>query len=159
MPRGQAARFAAFQLKQSRARVKPASVSNANLWVFVSRTTQNLMDNMKNICKFIMPFVLVIALASCFPLAPKPTETPSPIPSTQTPFLPILVDRHDPEAVLRAYFDAWGQSNWLALASFMDEKYGRIVGNPVDSVRILEIQLISSSPTDYVYSVLFDIKI
>jgi hypothetical protein len=82
--------------------------------------------------------------------------TPSPIPSTQTPYFPTPFDRHDPEAVLRAYFDAWDRQDWVAKDSL---EYQKRVPEPVDFVRVLEIQNISSSSTEYVFEVRFEIQV
>ena len=71
----------------------------------------------------------------------------------------IAVDRHDPEAVLRAYFEAWGRGDWATEASFMDEKYAGMVPEPVDSIRILEIYALNISPTWRAYQVTFEIKV
>ena len=69
------------------------------------------------------------------------------------------VDRHDPESVLRAYFEAWGQGDWSAEASFMDEKYAGMAPEPVDSIRILEIRALNSTSTGRAYQVSFEIKV
>ena len=70
------------------------------------------------------------------------------------------IDRHNPESVLRAYFDTWERSDWSVQASLMDEKYAQMVPEPVESIRILEIQPISSSSlTEQTYHVIFEIKV
>jgi hypothetical protein len=70
------------------------------------------------------------------------------------------VDHHDPGSVLRAYFDAWERSDWSVQASLMDKKYAQMVPEPVDSIRILEIQpILSSSLTERTYHVIFEIKV
>ena len=71
----------------------------------------------------------------------------------------IAVDRHDPDSVLRAYFEAWGRGDWAAEASFMDEKYAGMAPEPVDSIRILEISALNTSSTWRAYQVLFEIKV
>ena len=72
----------------------------------------------------------------------------------------VKVDHRNPESVLRAYFDAWQRSDWSAQASLMDEKYAQMVPEPLDSIRILEIQPISvSSPSERTYHVIFKIKV
>jgi hypothetical protein len=72
----------------------------------------------------------------------------------------ITVDRNNPESVLRAYFNAWEQSDWPLQASLMDEKYAQMVPEPVVSIRIREIRPIpSSSLTDQTYHVIFEIKV
>ncbi len=95
-------------------------------------------------------------------LTAAPTNTPtfsplapSPIPPTQTAYFPTPFDRHDPEAVLQAYFDAWDRQDWVAMASLERER----APEPVGFVRILEIKQISSSPTESVYSVRFEIQV
>ena len=80
--------------------------------------------------------------------------------NTNTSKVAVTVDRHNPESVLRAYFDAWERSDWSDQASFMDEKYAHMMPEPVDSIRILEIQSIpSSSLTERTYYVKFEIKV
>ena len=79
---------------------------------------------------------------------------PTPIPPTQTPYFPVPFDSHDPEAVLRTYFDAWNRNDSNACQSL-----GGRCGEPVEFVHILEIKLTSSSQTECVYSILFDIKV
>jgi hypothetical protein len=72
----------------------------------------------------------------------------------------ISVDRNDPESVLRAHFDAWDRNDWSFRASMMDERYGHITPEPVEYVRLLELQPVpdSSSP-DRTYQVVFEIKV
>jgi hypothetical protein len=101
---------------------------------------------------------VAIPTTTSSPQPPTPIP-PTPVSPTQTPFFPVSVDRHDPESVLRAYFDAWGRSDWSTQQSLMDELYADMSPEPVDSIRILEIQRVSSSPTECVYSVLFDIQV
>jgi hypothetical protein len=72
----------------------------------------------------------------------------------------ISVDINDPESVLRAYFKAWEQGDWSFQTSLMDEKYAQTVPEPVDSIRILEIQAIpGSSSSERTYQVVFEIKV
>jgi hypothetical protein len=140
----------------------------------------------KIICKAMVLSCLVIALTSCNTFAAKPTETQIPIATslptststpeptitlspqqtatsvapTQTPSVAVTVDRHNPESVLRAYFDAWERSDWSVQVSLMDEKYAQMAPEPVDSISILEIQPIaSSSLTARIYLVIFEIKV
>ena len=86
------------------------------------------------------------------------SPTPSPFPPTQVPFFTFPVDRHDPESVIRAYFDAWKRSDSSAMASVLSSKFGQnFIFEPLDSMEILEVELISdSSPTEQIYSVLYD---
>jgi hypothetical protein len=73
---------------------------------------------------------------------------------------PVTVDRQDPESVLRAYFDAWERSDWSAQASFMDENYAGMEPEPVDLIRILQIQpVLSSSLIERTYHVIFEIQV
>ena len=72
----------------------------------------------------------------------------------------ISFDSADPESVLRAYFKAWEKSDWTLQTSLMDEKYAQMTPEPVDSIRILEIQAIpSSSSSERTYQVVFEIKV
>jgi hypothetical protein len=62
--------------------------------------------------------------------------------------------------VLRAYFYAWNLNDWSLQASMMDDRYARMLPEPVESIRILELKLIpdSTSP-DRTYQVSFEIKV
>jgi hypothetical protein len=82
--------------------------------------------------------------------------TASPIPPTQTP----AYDRHDPEAVVRAWFDAWERHDGnLADLLYGTGSYGNYGFESVSSIKILEIQLISSpSAAERVYRVWFDVQ-
>jgi hypothetical protein len=72
----------------------------------------------------------------------------------------VTVDLRDPESVLRAYFDAWQRSDWSGQASHMDRKYAHMEPEPVDSIRLLEIQpILNSSLTERTYRVIFEIKV
>ena len=96
---------------------------------------------------FLFPLVASLALLLCAGC-------------TNTSKAADTVDRHDPESVLRAYFEAWVRSDWSNQASFMDEKYAQMVPEPVDSLRIIQIQPIAnSSLTESTYQVTFDIKV
>jgi hypothetical protein len=69
-----------------------------------------------------------------------------------------VVDRHDPEAVLRAYFAAWARNDTEAQTSFMTANYARLAHEPVDSLRVLSVTPASAeSPTTRVYAVSFEI--
>lgn len=94
---------------------------------------------------FILPIVaMALVLASCSALRP-------PLPP---------VDRHDPQAVLRAYFAAWEQGNWSAQASFMDDKYAGMVPEPVASLHILQlVPLSEASSGERLYRVVFEIQV
>lgn len=121
---------------------------------------------MKIINKVITLSILVIALTSCNTFATRSTETlvasNSPV-LAQTPKLTsvsIVIDRHNPESVLRAYFDAWNRSDWSAQQSFMDDKYAQMIPEPVTSLRILKLQSISpSSLAQHSYQVIFEITV
>ena len=82
--------------------------------------------------------------------------TPSPIPPTQTP----TYNRHDPEAVVRAWFDAWEQhdGNMVDLL-YGTNTYGNYGFDSISSIKILEIQLVSSpSAAERVYRVRYDVQ-
>ena len=91
-------------------------------------------------------------------ITPVPhTETPQP-----TPFFSFTIDRHDPESMIRAWFDALVRQDSIAMASVdgwrYSEKYGFTY--PIESVRILKITLISDAvPNQRDYRVLFDVQI
>jgi len=69
------------------------------------------------------------------------------------------VNRHNPEAVLRAYFEAWAHNDNETRASFMSNKEVQSMSEPVDSIRILSlVPNQSASTTTRVYSVSFEIK-
>ena len=141
---------------------------------------------MNNICKAMALAALFLMLTSCNVFAAKPAETQIPIAtgfptltpapaltttqvpqskatsvlSTQTPPVPVTVDRRNPESVLRAYFDAWQRSDWPVQASMMSANYAQMAPEPVDSISIMEIQpLSSSSLTERIYHVTFEIKV
>ncbi len=112
---------------------------------------KSLSDSSHRVTKRFL-FSLVVSLA--FLLFAGCTD------STNTSKDAVTVDRHNPESVLRAYFDAWERSDWSVQASLMDEKYAQMVPEPVDSIRILEIQPISSSSlTERACHVIFEIKV
>ena len=81
-------------------------------------------------------------------LTAGPTSTPtfspaipSHIPPTQTP----AYDRHDPEAVVRAWFEAWERKdgNMMDLL-YGTNTYGHYGFEATSSIKLLEIQLVSS---------------
>ena len=76
---------------------------------------------------------------------------------TNTSKAGATVDRHNPESVLRAYFEAWELGDTPVQLSFMDPKYAQMAPEPVDSLRILDLQFTSSSPTERTYRVKFEI--
>jgi hypothetical protein len=68
------------------------------------------------------------------------------------------VDRHDPEAVLRAYFAAWARNDTDAQTSFMIPSRASWAHEPVDSLRVLSITPVDgASPTTRSYSVSFEV--
>ncbi|MEK6750742.1 MAG: hypothetical protein AABZ00_00640 [Chloroflexota bacterium] len=88
---------------------------------------------------------------------PYYTETPRP-----TPFFSFTVDRHDPESMIRAYFDALVRQDSIAMASVDGWGYSQkhSFTYPIESVRILKITLISDAvPNQRDYRVLFDVQI
>jgi hypothetical protein len=139
---------------------------------------------MKTMLKNIIPFILITILASCNSFAPKPTETPIPtvtsLPTSTstpeptdipffeiptpviptpipTPYFSFVVDRNNPESVIRAYFDAMAREDGVAMESVMGTVTGERVPysfgpnsstppiTPIKSIKILEIKLISQS--------------
>ena len=69
------------------------------------------------------------------------------------------VDRHNPEAVLRAYFAAWARNDTVAQASFMASDDARLAYEPVDSLRLLSVTLAEgATPTMRVYAVSFEVS-
>ena len=72
----------------------------------------------------------------------------------------VSVDRANPEAVIRAYFDAWERGDWEGQAAFMDEMYAGMVPEPLESIRVLSIEPLGDpSTTRRVYAVSFDIQV
>ena len=70
------------------------------------------------------------------------------------------VDRHNPEAVLRAYFDAWANNDHDTQTSFMSPKYNQLANEPVESLRVLSIAPADKgSATTRVFSVSFEVKL
>jgi len=68
------------------------------------------------------------------------------------------VDRHDLEAVLRAYFAAWARNDTDARTSFMIATRASWAREPVDSLRVLSVKPVDgASPTTRVYSVSFEV--
>ena len=68
------------------------------------------------------------------------------------------IDRHDSEAVLRAYFAAWARNDKDAQTSFMVPKYEHLAREPVASLRVLSVALADgASATTRVYAVSFDV--
>jgi len=129
------------------------------------------MVDLENICRKLFLSSLVIILTSCNAFTAKPAEMPIPtaivLPTTTfvpeaptlTPSVLVTFDRHNPESVLRGYFDAWGRNDWSAQKSFMDQKYAPMSPEPVDSIHILQIKVSGSSATEQNYQVLFEIRV
>jgi hypothetical protein len=69
------------------------------------------------------------------------------------------VDRHDPESVLRGYFSAWQSGDWERQVSFMAEQYARMVPEPVESLRIVELSRVEGSSSQCLYHAVFEIKV
>jgi hypothetical protein len=71
------------------------------------------------------------------------------------------INRHDPAAVLQAYFDAWERNDWITEESLMATKYQGLdtVYTPVKSLKVIEIQNTYSEPNLKVYSVTYEIQI
>jgi hypothetical protein len=81
-------------------------------------------------------------------------------PACQATSSSSLVDRHDPEAVLRAYFAAWGRNDTEVQKSFMTTDYANLIREPVDSLRVLAVSTKdAASATTRVYSVSVEINL
>jgi hypothetical protein len=108
----------------------------------------SISDSLRRVfMNFLFPLVASLALLVCAGC-------------TNTSKAAAPVDRHNPESVLRAYFEAWARSDWSNQASFMDEKYAQMVPEPVDSIRVIEIQpSASTSLYERTYQVVFEIKV
>ena len=102
----------------------------------------------------IVETLTAIPTSTASPQPPTPV-TPTLIPPTHTPFSTIPFDRHDPESVVRAYFDAWNRNDWATRDALARQKmtYGT-----VEYVHILEIKNVSPSPTEPIYTVVLEIK-
>jgi hypothetical protein len=124
---------------------------------FISTTVSNPTKVIVTVLVTGKPTLTKIALsASTATLTATPFSTP--FPPTQIPFFTFQVDRHDPESVIRAYFDAWKRSDSSAMASVLSSKFGQnFMFEPLESMEILDIELVSdSSSTERIYSVLYD---
>ena len=102
----------------------------------------------------------VVATMTAAPTSAAPLETlvaliATPIPPTRTPFSLTPFDRHDPEAIVRVYFDAWNRNDWATMNALAQRD---ITHGSVEYVRVLEIQDVSPSPHEPVYRVVFEIK-
>ncbi len=91
-----------------------------------------------------------ITLAGC-------GDTPSS--ASATPTASASVDRSDPEAVLRAYFAAWESGDWASQASFMDKKYADLVPEPLESLRIVSLEMRTKSSKLCIFDVVFEIAV
>src|SRR5512138_1773416 len=69
------------------------------------------------------------------------------------------INRHDPAAILQAYFDTWEHNDWNTQASLLDKKYSNMVPEPVESLTLLETRIISSQPLEKAYVVTFEIQV
>ena len=67
-----------------------------------------------------------------------------------------LVDRHDPESVLRAYFAAWQKGEWQKEALYMSSVFYDTVPEPAKSLTIVDMQGLESSSSHCLYSVTFN---
>lgn len=80
------------------------------------------------------------------------------------------IDRHNPEAVVRAYFAAWNRNDISAQKSFMVSSYANAnwYMEPVDTVTVVSVQLLDEkiarlwsegdAKTTRVYLIVFDYK-
>ena len=67
-----------------------------------------------------------------------------------------LVDRHDPETVLRAYFSAWEKGKWQEETLYMASLYSNLVPEPAKSLQIVDLKRLESSSSHCLFSVAFD---
>ena len=103
---------------------------------------------------------IVVETQAAIPTTTSSPQPPTPIPPLPTPVFSFQVDRHDPESVIRAYFDAWERYDGSAMAALIGQSNIQIAFHErIDSILVLEIKLISSpSQTERIYSVTFDIQ-
>ena len=100
----------------------------------------------------------VVETLAAIPTTTSSPQPPTPIPPSPTPVFSFPVDRHDPESIIRAFFDAWERNDGTTMSALERSNIQYAFHDQVDSIRILDIKLISSpSPTERVYSVTFDI--
>jgi hypothetical protein len=144
----------AYDIQQSLAADGAIACFSSNLYSFslnADRAPQlkasvgphvNIFSMSRNcIAAFLLEGALVLTLSAC-----------------QSTRSSLVVDRHDPEAVLRAYFAAWARNETEAQTSFMTANYAHLVHEPVDSLRVLSVTPASAeSPTTRVYAVSFEI--
>lgn len=70
------------------------------------------------------------------------------------------VDRTDPEAVLRAYLDAWERGDWRAQEDYMSTVFADRVPEPISSLEIIELTRgPDSDSTHRLYYVSFEIVV
>ena len=67
-----------------------------------------------------------------------------------------LVDRHDPEAVLRAYFSAWEKGKLEEVRLYMSAMFSNMVPEPAKSLQTVDLKQLESSSSHCVYAVTFD---
>ncbi len=67
-----------------------------------------------------------------------------------------LVDRHDPESVLRAYFSAWERGKWQEVRLYLSATFSNLVPEPAKSLQIIDRKQLKSSSSHCSYSVTFD---
>jgi Domain of unknown function (DUF4829) len=114
-------------------------------------TQEPIARMIRHLFRRVWPIVLVLALGLGLDSAGCNT---SDAPATAS------VDRANPEAVIRAYFDAWERGDWEGQAAFMDGNYADMVPEPLESIRVLAIRPLGDpSTTRRVYAVSFDIKV
>jgi cell division protein FtsX len=68
----------------------------------------------------------------------------------------MLIDRHDPEAVLRACFSAWQKGKWEEEALYMSSTFSNMVPEPAKSLQIVDLKRLERSSSHCLYSVSFD---
>jgi hypothetical protein len=90
-----------------------------------------------------------LALSGCDDTDSSGQTTPTASPSAS-------VDRSDPESVLRAYFAAWEAGDWAGQASFMDEGYAGMEPEPMESLRIVSLEMRDQNSMVCHFDVVFD---
>lgn len=68
------------------------------------------------------------------------------------------VDPNNPEAIVNAYFEDWRRGDWSEQKSLMDQKYKTMSPEPMESITVDSLKLISSSDTKRIYAVSFDVQ-
>jgi hypothetical protein len=112
------------------------------------RTKATVSAQGKNISSTAAAALLVALAAAALLLSACGSESDS----TQT-----ATARNDPEAVLRAYFDAWRRNDWATLESLNLQHYPNTIYAPAASLRLLSVERVpGGSSSRVVYAVSFE---